>query len=214
VLLVLLTDVDGLYTGDPRQPGTTLVDVVTDVDAAARAAGKPGALGTGGMATKLQAACIAAHRGTSTVIAGGRVDGALAAIFDPQQSLGTLVPASDAPISNRKYWIAYGMPVRGAIVLDAGAVQALSRRGGSLLPSGIVAVRGEFEAGECVGCLTPDGREFARGLVAYDAADCDRIRGSASARIKDVLGYHMGDEVIHRDDLVLLADLTERAPRT
>jgi glutamate 5-kinase len=165
------------------------------------------------MATKLQAACVAAHRGTATVIASGRDEGVLPAIFDPQQSLGTLIPASDAPISNRKYWIAYGMPVRGAIVLDAGAVEALSRRGGSLLPSGIVEVRGEFDAGECVGCVGPDGREFARGLVVYDAADCGRIRGASSAKIKEVLGYHMGDEVIHRDDLVLLADLSERARR-
>jgi glutamate 5-kinase len=213
-LLVLLTDVAGLYDGDPSLAGARLVEVVSDVDEAAGAAGKAGALGTGGMATKLQAACVAAHRGTSTVIASGRAEEVLPAIFDPRRVQGTLIPASDVPISNRKYWIAYGVPVRGSIVVDAGAVEALSRRGGSLLPSGIVEVRGDFEAGECVACLAPDGREFARGLVVYDAADCARIRGASSARIKDVLGYHMGDEVIHRDDLVLLADLSERARRT
>jgi glutamate 5-kinase len=213
-LLVLLTDVDGVYSDDPRKPGAHVLEVVTNVDELARTVGKPGALGTGGMASKLVASGVAAHRGIATVIAGGRTPGALAAVLDPARSIGTLVPASDTPISHRKYWIAYGMPVRGAVVMDAGAVQALSRRGGSLLPSGITEVRGRFEAGECVGCVAPDGREFARGLVAYDASDCERIRGVASARIKDILGYHMGDEIIHRDDLVLLADLGEERTRS
>jgi len=209
-LLVLMTDVEGLYTGDPRTPGSTLVEVVTDIDEAARAAGNAGALGTGGMSTKIAAAGTAARRGIATVIAAGRKAGALAAIMDAGSSEGTLVPASETRISQRKYWIAYGVPVRGALVLDAGAVEALSKRGGSLLPSGITHVRGHFEAGECVGCVGPDGNEFARGLVAYDSADCTRILGASSTRIASALGYHMGDEVIHRDDLVLLSDVRER----
>jgi glutamate 5-kinase len=163
------------------------------------------------MATKIQAARAAAHRGISTLIASGRVPSTLPGIFDLQRSVGTLVPASASPISHRKYWIAYGTPVRGAVVIDAGAVDALSRRGGSLLPSGILEVRGSFDAGDCIGCLGPDGVEFARGLVSYDARDCERIRGSSSKRIQDLLGYHMGDEIIHRNDLVLLADLRAQA---
>jgi glutamate 5-kinase len=131
--------------------------------------------------------------------------------MDPQRSVGTLVPASESPISNRKYWIVYGMPVRGALVVDRGAMEALSHRGGSLLPSGIVQVRGHFGPGDCVGCIGPDDREFARGLVAYDSRDCDRIRGSSSTRIEEILGYHMGDEVIHRNDLVLLEDVRAHA---
>lgn len=206
-LLVLLTDVEGLFTDHPKNPGAVLVDLVEEIEAASRSAGRAGALGTGGMASKIQAASAAAHRGISTVIASGRLPGTLPGILDPQRSVGTLVPASASPISHRKYWIAYGMPVRGAVVLDRGAMEALSKRGGSLLPSGIVEVRGEFEAGDCIGCIGPDQREFARGLVAYDSRDCARIRGSNSTKIEEILGYHMGDEVIHRNDLVLLADV-------
>jgi glutamate 5-kinase len=213
-LLLLLTDVDGLYTDDPCSPGARIVEIVTDVVDAAGSPGRPGSLGTGGMATKLQAARVAAQRGISTIIANGRAEGTIAAAMDATSCVGTLIPASDAPISNRKYWIAYGMPVRGAIVVDQGAVEALSRRGGSLLPSGITEVRGHFEAGECVGCIGPDGREFARGLVAYDSADCGRLQGASSARIEGLLGYHMGDELIHRDDLVLLIDVRERGTTT
>jgi glutamate 5-kinase len=206
-MLVLLTDVEGLYTSDPRAPGAELVRVVADIDEAARAAGSAGALGTGGMSTKIAAARTAARRGIATVIAAGRKAGALAAIMDTGSNEGTLVPAAATRISQRKYWIAYGMPVRGSLVLDAGAVEALSRRGGSLLPSGITQVRGHFEAGECIGCVGPDGKEFARGLVTYDSADCARIRGASSSRIEELLGYHMGNEVVHRDDLVLLTDV-------
>lgn len=210
-MLVLLTDVEGLYSDHPQKPGATLVDVVEDIEAAARAAGRPGALGTGGMATKIQAARAASHRGISTFIASGRIPGTLPGIFDLQRTVGTFVPASASPISHRKYWIAYGVPVRGSVVVDHGAAEALSKRGGSLLPSGIVEVRGQFGAGDCVGCVGPDDREFARGLVAYDAKDCERIRGASSTKIEEILGYHMGDEVIHRNDLVLLADLREHA---
>ena len=212
-LLVLLTDVDGVYEGDLHAPGARILEVIEDVDAAARSAGRAGVFGTGGMATKLEAARAAARRGTSTVIASGRKPGTLAAILDETRTIGTWFPASDSPIPNRKYWIAYGMPVRGALVMDTGAVEALTRRGSSLLPSGLLEVRGHFDVGECVACLDPGGREFARGLVAYDALDCERIKGLASSRIQVVLGYHMGDEVMHRNDLVLLDDVAARRDR-
>jgi glutamate 5-kinase len=210
-LLVLLTDVDGLHDGDPRGGSSKRIPLVTNIDAAARnVVGGAGVLGTGGMASKLQAAASAAHRGIPTVIANGTSIGVLARVMDGSVSEGTLVSASSSPISSRKHWIAYGMPIRGRIAVDDGAVKALSRRGSSLLPSGITAVEGAFEPGDCVDVVDPAGREFARGLVAYDALACARIKGLVSAKIAEALGYHMGAEVIHRDDLVLLDDFPRR----
>jgi glutamate 5-kinase len=207
-LLVLLTDVDGLHDGDPRSGKSSRIPLVTNIDVAARnVVGGAGTLGTGGMASKLQAAASAAHRGIPTVIAKGTVAGVLARVMDGEVSEGTLVSASSSPISSRKHWIAYGVPIRGRIVVDDGAVKALSRRGSSLLPSGITAIEGTFEPGDCVDLINSEGREFARGLVAYEAGACVRIKGLPSAKIEEALGYHMGAEVIHRDDLVLLADL-------
>jgi len=209
-LLVLLTDVDGVYASDPRVGAAELISAILNVDdQLLRGAGASGALGTGGMASKLVAARSAAHRGIPTIIANGATEAVLASVMDVEMEIGTLVGASQSPISNRKYWIAYGMPARGTLLLDTGAVTALSRRGGSLLPSGILDVRGSFEAGDCVRCATADGVEFARGLVAYDSADCARIKGSPSSQIEQIVGYHMGDEVVHRNDLVILADLDE-----
>lgn len=209
-LLVLLTDVDGLHDGDPRTGGTTRIDLVVDLDAAERlVAAGAGKLGTGGMASKLKAAASAAHRGIPTIIAQGTRAGVLARALDPDVSEGTLVVAATLPISSRKHWIAYGMPVRGRVVIDDGAARAVRDRGSSLLPSGMTDVHGTFGVGDCVGLLDATGHELARGLVAYDSEACGRIKGQSSTRIEDLLGYHMGDAVIHRDDLVVLDD--ERA---
>jgi glutamate 5-kinase len=209
-LLVLLTDVEGLYDRNPNDPAASIVGLVKNVDDAVRAhAGAAGMLGTGGMATKLEAAASAAHRGIPTIIANGTRDGILGTILESDDETGTLVLADASPISNRKHWIAYGVPIRGSLTLDDGAVRALSKRGGSLLPSGIVSVRGRYQAGDCVGLVDARGEEFARGLVNYDATDCNRIKGLASKSIEEALGFHMGDEVIHRDDLVLLKDVGE-----
>jgi glutamate 5-kinase len=209
-LLVLLTDVDGLHDGDPRKGGTTRIELVVDLDAAERlVAAGAGKLGTGGMASKLKAAASAAHRGIPTIIAQGTRAGVLARALDPDVSEGTLVVASTLPISSRKHWIAYGMPVRGRVVIDDGAVRAVRDRGSSLLPSGMIDVHGTFGVGDCIGLLDATGHELARGLVAYDSEACGRIKGQSSTRIEELLGYHMGDAVIHRDDLVVLDD--ERA---
>lgn len=209
-LLVLLTDVDGLHDGDPREGGTRRIEVVVDLEGAERLVrGGAGRLGTGGMASKLKAAASAAHRGIPTIIAQGTRAGVLARIMDPDVSEGTLVATSMPPISSRKHWIAYGMPVRGRVVIDDGAVRAVRDRGSSLLPSGMVEIRGTFGVGDCIGLLDTAGHELARGLVAYDSEACNRIKGHNSTRIGEMLGYHMGDEVIHRDDLVVLDD--ERA---
>jgi glutamate 5-kinase len=207
-LLILLTDVDGLHDGDPRQGTTSRVEVVTDIDAALRlVSGGPGQLGTGGMASKLRAASSAAHRGIPTIIAQGTRPRVIARILDPSASEGTLVTASTLPISSRKHWIAYGSPLRGYIDVDEGAASALRERGGSLLPSGIDEIHGRFEAGDCVGLRNTLGVEFARGLVAYESSACVRIKGLSSTAIFETLGYNMGAEVIHRDDLVLLDEL-------
>jgi glutamate 5-kinase len=205
-LLILLTDVAGVYAGDPRSGDVPLLDLVEDVDAlvASGVAGGAGTFGTGGMASKVSAAASACHRGIPTVVASGLEEGTLAAILDPARSAGTLFLPRATPISQRKHWIAYVVARRGTLHLDDGAVAALSGRGGSLLAVGITAVSGAFRAGDCVSCLGPDGKEVARGLVAYDAADCERIRGRASREFQGLLGYHVSDEVIHRDDLVLL----------
>lgn len=208
-LLIILTDVAGLYAGDPRTGDVPLVELVEDVDSAidAGVAGAAvSAVGTGGMASKLVAARSAAHRGIPTIVASGMEPGTLARIVDPGSTSGTLVLPRPTPMRNRKHWIAHGLPVRGTLVLDSGAVAAVRRNGSSLLPAGIAEVRGEFARGDCVACVDADGREWARGLVAYDNDECTRIRGQASARIEAILGYHASDEVIHRDDLAVLAD--------
>ncbi|MFQ5477017.1 MAG: glutamate 5-kinase [Candidatus Binatia bacterium] len=208
-LLVMLTDVDGLFDGHPVNTAAKLIELVENVDdTVLDCAGEAGEIGTGGMTSKLAAARSAAHRGIVSVIANGCDDGILDRVLDPTRTAGTLVLASDSPIPNRKHWIAYGIQPRGSITVDAGAFMALASRGGSLLPSGVTGLEGDFEAGDCVSCIDPAGREFARGLVAYDVRDCGRIKGLHSGTIEEVLGYNVGDEVIHRDDLVLL-DQTE-----
>jgi glutamate 5-kinase len=210
-LLVLLTDVDGLHDGDPRKGGSNRIEMVTNIDVAERlVAGGAGRLGTGGMSSKLKAAASAAHRGIPTIIAQGTRPGVLARVMDPDASEGTLVAAATLPISSRKHWIAYGMPVKGRVVVDEGAVRAVRDRGSSLLPSGMVEIRGTFDVGDCIGILDNAGREFARGLVAYDSDACTRIKGVSSGRIAELLGYHMGDAVIHRDDLVVLDEDREK----
>jgi glutamate 5-kinase len=216
-LLVILSDVEGLYDRDPRGGGAELVPVVEDIDGFRRqlqAAGSlssvPGRVGTGGIATKVAAASSACHRGIPTIIASGLVAGTLGRIFDVEDSAGTLFLPRETPISNRKHWIAYGVPRKGTLVLDDGAVRAVVQAGRSLLPAGILDVQGQFAAGDCVALVDGSGHELARGLVAYDAADCRRIRGLASARVREELGYHIADEVIHRDDLVVLEDVPAR----
>jgi glutamate 5-kinase len=209
-LLVILTDVDGLYAGDPRAGDVPLIELVDDVDShidSGVAGGVGSAVGTGGMASKLVAARTAAHRGIPTVVASGMIAGTLARIIDPDDHAGTLFLPRQLPMRSRKHWIAHGLPVRGTLVLDAGALGALTRKGSSLLPAGIAEIRGEFARGDCVSCVDLSGREFARGLAAYDSDECRQIRGEASSRIDSILGYHDGDEVIHRDDLAILAEL-------
>jgi glutamate 5-kinase len=205
-LLVVLSDVDGLHTADPRAVhDAKLVPVVDAVTPAIEAmAGAGGPLGTGGMATKLGAAKKACASGIATVIADGRRPGVLTAVLAGAGDVGTYFrPVADR-LASRKQWIAYTLKPGGAVVVDDGARRAVVEQGRSLLASGVREVRGGFGAGACVQCLDLAGREFARGLVNYGAAELEKIKGRHSREIEPTLGYKVSDEVIHRDDLVRL----------
>ena len=204
-LLVLLSDVQGLYTKNPREHADAeLVSVVADLDHASFAMDGTSALGTGGMASKFAAAQKAAAAGIPTIIADGMQAGVLARVFDPQQSVGTLFLPKGDRLTSRKHWIAYTLKPAGTLFVDQGAYDAITQRGRSLLPKGIRGVEGKFESGACVRCLDPNGREFARGLVSYSATELEQIKGLHSARIATVLGYKLTEEAIHRNDLVVI----------
>jgi glutamate 5-kinase len=207
-LLVILTDVDGLYAEPPgpKGPAGEPLDVVEAItpEIERAAAGSGSAFGRGGMITKLQAVRSAAASGAACVLASGRRPGTLTRVAAGEPE-GTLFRAGSR-IGSRKHWLAFTAKPRGRIVLDAGAVRAVRERGRSLLPAGIVSVEGRFGIGDAVACADERGVEFARGLSAYAAEDVRRIQGLATSQIGQVLGYSNGDEVIHRDDLVLLAD--------
>jgi len=206
-LLVILSDVPGLYTTDPRSyADAALLSVVPEITRDIEAyAGGSGRLGTGGMATKLQAARKANDAGIACVVADGRNPDVLARVFDATQSAGTLFLAAGDRLTRRKHWIAHTLKPSGAITVDQGAYEAIAQGGRSLLPKGITAISGSFGAGECVSCVAPNGDEFARGLVNYSATELSRIKGQHTSAIEALLQYTAGDAVIHRDDLVLLA---------
>jgi glutamate 5-kinase len=206
-LLILLTDQPGLFTADPRgDPTAQLVAEVTEPEIPStlwEAAGGSGTrLGTGGMVTKLQAADLARRSGTTVVIAHGAEPDVLLRLVDGER-LGTRFAPVVSALESRKRYILSGRLAPGQIIVNDGAAQAL-RRGGSLLPVGVILVSGEFDRGDTVRVLDEGGRELARGLVAYSNLDLDRLRGRRSDEIESLLGYDYGDEVIHRNDLVLL----------
>ncbi|MCW5587746.1 MAG: glutamate 5-kinase [Chromatiales bacterium] len=204
-LLVLLTDQQGLYDADPRaNPGATLVSHAMAGDSALDGmAGDGGLLGRGGMQTKLRAARLAARSGSATVIAYGRTEQVLQRLKAGDE-LGTLLTPSHGPDAARKRWLAGQLQAKGQLVLDAGAVRVLRESGRSLLAVGVKEVLGEFRRGEMVVCVGEDGREFARGLVNYGAGEARQIKGRPSSEIAQILGYVDEDELIHRDNLVLL----------
>ncbi len=204
--LIILTDQAGLYDADPRK--NALAKLIQSHDAAdpaleALAGGTGSANAKGGMLTKVQAAKRAARSGTHTVIASGREEDVLLRIARGDR-VGTLLTARTAPLAARKQWLADHLNIGGRLKLDAGAVKALASGGRSLLPIGVTEVSGEFERGAVVACDDPQGREVARGLVNYSAAESRRIMRKPSAEIEAVLGYVDEPELIHRDNLVLL----------
>jgi glutamate 5-kinase len=204
-LLIILTDQAGLYEQDPRlHPDAKLVSDGSAGDPAlARMAGGSGALGRGGMQTKLEAARKAARSGASTVICSGREPEVLSRLFQGEV-LGTCLRPTQGRLVSRKQWLAGQLKPRGRLVLDAGAVAVLRRDGRSLLPVGVTSVEGQFRRGELVACVDPDGVEVARGLVNYDREDTVRIIGRPSGEIEAILGYVDEPELIHRDNMVLL----------
>ena len=204
--LIILTDQAGLYDADPRKvSGAKLIRTAQAGDARleAMAGGTGSALAKGGMLTKVLAAKRAARSGAHTVIAAGREKDVLVRLAEGE-AIGTLLTASTAPLAARKQWLADHLTVGGRLALDAGAVKALASGGKSLLPIGVREVSGEFQRGEVVGCVDPDGREIARGLVNYSAEETRRIMRRPSAEIESILGYMDEPELIHRDNLVLL----------
>ncbi|HAG07367.1 MAG: Glutamate 5-kinase [Clostridia bacterium 62_21] len=204
-LLLLLSDVDGLYTADPRtDAGARRIPEVTGITPEIeKLTGAPGsALGTGGVATKLMAARIAVHSGVAMVIAPATEDNVIRRVLEGED-LGTVFWPVPHKLKNRKRWIAFGATVQGRVFVDAGAATALALHGKSLLPSGVVGVSGEFGAGSTVSVIGPDGREIARGIVNYSSSELERIKGVQTAEITHILGEPRCDEVIHRDNLVL-----------
>lgn len=204
-LLVILTDQPGLLSADPKtNPDAGLVEKGFAGDPALDAlAGGGGALGRGGMRTKLRAASLAARSGTATRIVSGRERDVLVRLHDGE-SLGTLLVPRRSPLAARKQWLAGLQSVSGRLTLDEGACKVLREAGRSLLAVGVCGVEGEFSRGEIVACVDASGREIARGMVNYDAGETRRIMGEPSSRIADLLGYVDEPELIHRDNLVLV----------
>jgi glutamate 5-kinase len=201
-LLVVLSDVDGLYDRAPAETGAKHIPLIARITPQIEAmAGNPASeLARGGMRTKIEAGKIATSAGTHMVIGSGHVAHPLQAIIDGAPCSWFLTPAN--PVTARKKWIAGSLEPRGALTIDAGAVRAL-RSGKSLLPAGVIKVEGAFERGDAVVVRAADGAEIGRGLIAYDAGDADKIKGRSSGDILLILGFGGRAEMIHRDDLVL-----------
>ena len=201
-LLVLLSDIEGLYDKPPSQTGAKLVPLVPRItpDIEAMAGAPESALARGGMLTKIEAGKIATTAGTHMLIASGHVAHPLERIAQGAPCTWFLTPAN--PVTARKKWIAGSLEPRGTLVIDGGAVKAL-RSGKSLLPAGVVKVEGSFGRGDAVLVRGPDGHEIGRGLIAFDAEDAERIKGRSSADIPAIVGFAGRTEMIHRDDLVL-----------
>ena len=201
-LLVLLSDVDGLYDAPPGNPAARHIPYVAHVthEIEAMAGAAPSELSRGGMQTKIEAAKIATHAGTHMVIASGQRDHPLRAIAEGARCTWFVTSAN--PVTARKKWIAGSLEPKGTLTIDAGAVAAL-RRGKSLLPAGVTRVDGQFSRGDAVVIRGPDAAEIGRGLVAYDAVDAAKITGRSSADVLAILGFSGRVEIVHRDDMVL-----------
>ena len=205
-LLVLLSDVDGLYDGDPTDPNSRVIPLVKQLDQSIFGLVRDRQTGVsrGGMARKLEAAKQATAAGENVIIAGGRTPGVLGKILSGE-TVGTLVLAQGPTVTARKRWIGFAVTPRGHLVLDAGARRAVEQQGRSLLPIGVLKVGGSFRKGDVVALRDASGDEFARGLTNYSADDVRRIRGLKSVEIAEALGHCPYEEVIHRDNMVVTA---------
>ncbi len=206
-LLLILTDIEGLYTADPcSDPDARLVPLVRSITRdVERMAGSSGSnVGTGGMATKVSAAKKAARYGVPTILAPGKQPGIVTAALAGEEVGTYFVPVKEG-LNRRKHWIAYTLRPTGKLLVDTGACRALLEKGTSLLPSGITGVEGRFERACCVRICGPDGVEIARGLADYSSLEVALLAGRKSSEIEQILGYRYGDEVVHRDNLVLVS---------
>ncbi|MDO8672352.1 MAG: glutamate 5-kinase [Dehalococcoidia bacterium] len=207
-LLIILSDVDGLYTADPRvDPNAQRIPYVERVDAGIEslAGGVGSDLGRGGMATKIEAARLATCSGVGVVIAAGRETDVIGRLVRGER-VGTYFSPREDRLESRKRWMLSGLSVKGVIVVDDGARKALMGQGKSLLPAGIVDLRGNFQRGDSVTVVDTEGRKLAFGIANYGHADLALIKGRHSDHIAEVLGYEYGDEIVHRNNLVVLAD--------
>ncbi|WP_428039598.1 glutamate 5-kinase [Candidatus Avelusimicrobium fimicolum] len=203
-LLCVMSDVDGLYNGDPRKDkNAKLIEVVKGVTPEIEALGFcASSRGRGGMKTKLEAAKVVTRSGAAMIIAYGKKPGAVSAVFGPDFKGTLFLPVEDLP--GKKLWLAYATNVAGGLTVNDGAKKAMCEKGSSLLPAGITAVAGEFEAGDSISILDEAGQEFARGLVNYSSKECRKIAGRRSEEIAKKIGYKNYDEAVHRDNIVLL----------
>ena len=205
-LLVILSDVEGVYDRDPRvHDDAQLIHLISEARGLRHAIGGAtvSATGTGGITTKLAAAEEAAAAGIPTIIASGMQNSVLEKIFDARNEIGTLILPELKHLRRKKHWIGFNLRPVGTIVVNEGAYQAVADKGKSLLPAGVEKVEGSFGVGDCVR-IDFHGKEFARGLVNYGKTELNRIKGLHTSKIEKVLGYKAHDEVIHRDDLVIL----------
>jgi glutamate 5-kinase len=203
--LIILTDIDGLCEEDPRvEPDAPVVHLVMEHDTELFACAGPSisGVGSGGMASKIEAARTVARRGVPTVIANAKTKGIIGRIMSGED-MGTLFVPEGRPMKGRKYWMAFAGETRGKIKVDDGAGRALIGHGKSLLPSGVTGITGPFQKGDMVAVVDPGGKEIARGLTLYSSDDLDKIKGRKTSEIESVLGQKLYDEVIHRDYLVI-----------
>ena len=203
--LIILSDIDGVYTANPRTDTSArliseIPEITPEIERIAGGAGS--AQGTGGMQTKIEAAKIAQNAGVTMVIARGDEDGIVRSILHGEE-IGTLFPAREAHLRTRKSWLAFGQRLMGEIFVDEGCILAM-RRGASLLAVGVTDVYGEFSAGDTIRVLSPGGQEIARGITAYDAADIARLMGHQTADFPTLVADAAHEEVIHRDNMVLM----------
>ena len=208
-MLVILSDVDGLYSKNPNEDiNARLITNIPKVDnkIKAIAGDSSNAVGTGGMFSKVLAAQRATGYGIPVVIMSGRKQGLLCRLLYGE-SIGSFFEPVKKRLSSRKRWIAHGINEKGIVVIDEGAAKAVTEQGKSLLPTGILAVRGQFKIGDSICCISLQGETVARGITNYSSEDLAKIKGEKSNRIESILGYKYSDEVIHRDNLVL-DDLT------
>lgn len=204
-VLIILSDIDGVYDANPQtHPEAKLLSEIAEITSSveAMAGGAGSSVGTGGMATKIEAAKIATAAGVTMFIASGGENGMISRILDGED-VGTVFPPKDAHLRARKGWLAFGKRISGILVVDEGCVRAL-KRGSSLLAAGILATEGGYSAGSTVRVLTADYQEIARGTIAYDAATVEKLKGRKTSDFTDIISGEIHDEVIHRDNMVLM----------